>query len=504
MEIKVGFKLFLEILLAAFLSAIFCTNAYTASSFPNSQLTRVTDNPQGETNNGISPNDWSLHAEPEIVLIHGEIIIPIVIGYKYTAISDTWGKFVYNNNELQSLTKTPVLVTKHKKEAIFDRRPTLFVSIPGAFSNNQAPWQSTLQENIFKTIGKTSQYRHYIVDWGDKYPMSRQIDDLSEVISRFLSNRTVKWDVVLVGHSRGGVFTHAVSQKIYGNSNIENLFTVLLDPTASRFSNDKYPSKNTGGDKVLGYNYYDGESFIDNAGALQPSLGTVGDMPISGYHNQLVDNISHSEFGNAWANDTGSNGMRFNHTLSQLNDRKSISPNSYAADGDSGVEVIKIRNKKVDLRGDIDLNDGRITANLNIDIGPASAGFDGYIGNGGAEVTTNLIINYSHISIQSDRIEVSKSNLAGDFSASFSEHGVKANVDVVGVLGTEIEADLTKFSVNIKLFNADVEINSIETGSFLVFIDKDTDDILSDIHKKISGKTIVGSAGNAVKKIFGF
>lgn len=425
---------------------------------------------------------WVINAEPQILILHGDIPIPIVHKYTYTLRHPDWGKFVYEQGTVRATTKTPVLVVRHKSDFTFDKRPTLFVSIPGAFSGFGADkWQVAMQEKIVELVAPERQYKHYQVDWADGDPLKQQIEDLSDIVSDFLSEREYAWDVVLVGHSRGGVFAHEVSKEIDRHSNIHNIYNILLDPTASIISGDRYPKEKPGSNNVQGYNYSDSSGWLNDAG----SFGTVSDREIIGYRNELVSDVHHDTFQSSWVESTGSGSMKLTSTIGFLNSSEGVS-GDFSSDGATGWEIIKIRTHNINIDGDLNSDNGRLTGHFNIDVGQTSIGFDGFIGNGGVEASSNMLIASSYVALQSDRAEISVSGLSESAAISISEDGVAAHFDVVGILSSDISLSEDEFSVELDLGLDDLQF-STDTDFLTTFLVGGTASRLRKISKSLSG-----------------
>ncbi len=180
------------------------------------------------------------------------------------------------------------------------RTSTLYISLCGfqveatISGDGLCDWQKDLNTKaINHSNSQNYRFKHFRVDWDTHRKNRNQVADLAEMVEDFLSDRIDDWDVVIVGHSRGGIFAHELSTKLAGKSHIDNLHIYLLDPTAATVLHDIYtrdqPKSHSSGTASL---YYDNEEFIDieDAGVLGDcALGTVSDRTIQGYASKVLD-----------------------------------------------------------------------------------------------------------------------------------------------------------------------------------------------------------------------
>jgi len=142
--------------------------------------------------------------------------------------------------------------------------PTLIVLTHGAISNvgnisNQASdsdrgiqgWQTQMATTLTNTLEAAgSQTYTMMVDWaalGAIHPggASDPSEYVAEAIKAFLDAQDQKWDVLLVGHSRGAIFNDEVIQEVQGNNaaHVGYVESILLDPTAAPTDGDVYPTQ---------------------------------------------------------------------------------------------------------------------------------------------------------------------------------------------------------------------------------------------------------------------
>ena len=83
----------------------------------------------------------------------------------------------------------------------------------------------------FEAAGSST--KTMVIDWDSTSGAnSYAVDQVAIKIDNFLRAQDEPWDVFLVGHSRGGVFVGELSTSLRANSNLGNVTTVMLDPTA--------------------------------------------------------------------------------------------------------------------------------------------------------------------------------------------------------------------------------------------------------------------------------
>lgn len=169
-------------------------------------------------------------------------------------------------------------------------RPTLFVLVPGAALDAPAGkyqdwgWFDDMEEKVqgFQDSHSSESVMMQVI-WSSTFPNKSQVRQVSNRIKDFLNKYNQnKWDVVILGHSRGGIFTHELSQELR-TDNIKHLVTILLDPTASQPMGDFYPTSKARNVKK-GILYIDRESFVPT-----DILPTVSDRPIPGYDEYTID-----------------------------------------------------------------------------------------------------------------------------------------------------------------------------------------------------------------------
>ncbi len=174
----------------------------------------------------------------------------------------------------------------------YSRRPTLIVVTQGASDDGRTVygWEKDIAHNLQAELTKAgSQTYCMVVQWDSLSPNDNGVDSVVNHIREFLDARTNKWNVVLIGHSRGGIFTNDVAQQLGTHAKINQLVDVLIDPTASISMGDSYPDVtpfNVNGSIV----YDDGHQFLP-LGAVRDSLPVRGadyrriSLPGYGYYD---------------------------------------------------------------------------------------------------------------------------------------------------------------------------------------------------------------------------
>ena len=459
-----------------------------------------------EENAEVIPTDitsgWFVSAEPKFVLLHGEVVTPIAIKDEYTMEHADWGHFRFNDGKIYSASKTPIMSMQHVKGNIFHRRPTLFISLHGASVHKGAQeWQFNLDAELVKNVSKDSQYKHFIVSWDGLKPLRGQVKDLSKIVQKFIQAKVQPWDVVIIGHSRGGIFAHELSESVAEMANVEHTLTVLLDPTAAIPFGDTFPRRKPGGGQVKGYNFYDQKGWL--APGLPGPVATVSDQSISGYSNQTVRGTNHDDMPNDWLYGKvlipGS--FRFASVLSDLNRLRPYVANSYAADGESGSENIKLSERDINFDGDLNFEDGQLSGFIQLDMLNTSQSFSGYFGADSAEVTANLLFTSTYASLQMDRAELSQSTYLDKTTVAVSKHGVKANISHLGIIDTNVKADLKGFALQINTGIGSVNFSDPHGGLRFFIIDGNAK-LFGRAFSSIKNKA--NKVGDKIAKTFGW
>lgn len=479
-----------------------------------------------------SIDQWKVSYQHRLVpILSNGLTIPIEVDTpEYTLSHPTEGVISVNRNGLTSVTRHQAILqsstTQYNDTFQYKGRPTLVVSIPGWATQapNQASgindWQKELEENLQDIKNKqatgasvlTSQIKHFQVDWHSANSNRRQVKDLATMINRFLSSKKYQWDIVLVGHSRGGIFAHDLSKKLKGTAKINSLHTVLIDPTAAGAVNDVYPSRLHSSSQFNNYGsfIYDDKGFIatDFAG-INLAIGAIGDRSILGYSTTKIGNSEHTEIPSDW--------LASNHFNNLISHVASIKDNTtdYQVDGAQTTEIIKIRVNQIYADLDIKMKDGNLVINSEVMMTPilsgfgnASVGLDGVFLGGGVTVG-NLHYNFQTI-INEDQIHLAQSNFIASGVVGISgKNGFYSDLDVIGVLGTDVSLNSEGLEINFVIKGQEIDI--ITTPSIPDIADALDDlgntpgwsnlkDLASGKGWKIEGK-VGGDAGKIIDKI---
>ena len=418
-----------------------------------------------ETQLSLPTSGWMLEHDSEILLLHGDVVTPIVYAHQYTLSNNDRGIFHFNSKSARALTNTPIVSIDLVNTQSFSKRPTLFVSIHGAFVDNFDIWQEQLNDKVNDLVAIDQQTVHFLVNWDSEYPITPQSEDLTKHIKGFLNDKQYEWDVVLVGHSRGAIFTHLLSEELVKFNKVNKLYSVLIDPTAATVFGDFFPTiKPSNANRLhFGVNLFDGLGWLGNV-----NIGTTADMNIAGYHNILVSGTNHTQIAGQWVNGAFSQ-SGFSSLVETINQNKDSG--TFYKDGIAGLHYVNIEASDFSIDGGVDFVNGELTGDVSISIGQLSSGITGSLGVNGAEVTANLLLASSYTSLQQDRIEISRSGLAESASVSISESGISTQIDTLGVLNVSVTTNLQEFATNIEVFGENIDL-SVDHGDFnFLFID---------------------------------
>lgn len=378
-----------------------------------------------------------------------EILTPIETSRAAVTFENKSGTYIIENGEMTAATQIPAIETQHSSDHIYSRRPVLFVSIPGFQLQSKslefnpsdggfhiqgskwADWQNKLDFKLHPQL-EHYQYKHFIVAWDNQKSMRLQVESTANQIKRFLAGRKYSWDVVLIGHSRGGIFAHQLSRHLVGHAKIRNLHSYLLDPTASPTNGDQYPTylPSNSATPHIGIVICDEKlEFSVNTG-INDSLtfGTWSDAEIKDYRYVVYPGSSHESIHEDWM-DSDNYGLP--NLLSELIER----PDGYfEVDGTSGLDVIVVSaHRGVHLDGELYRENGTyyVWGELTVD-GFSVAHVDGSIGTDGFSAAIGItFVGSAQIAIQNDQLAVAASfnGVSGYYTASLQD-GVQSNINV--------------------------------------------------------------------------
>lgn len=393
----------------------------------------------GTGNDHIQQSGWSAEYKHDLILIpSGDIIIPIQLEKPtVTLVNEKHGRFMFAKNEARAVTRTPVTQFEFiDPQESKPYRPTLFVSLCGFLLERRhgpcgetasSDWVMQMENKLHPVLKNDYQYKHFYVQ-RDTYSSNKlQVRDLAETIGDFLSARTHAWDVVLVGHSRGGIFAHDLSERLVKHGKINSLFTYLLDPTASSIHGDTYPVSKPEASNLSHYGmlYYDGEPFIDGDFGIE--FGTISDRDISGYFSHFYQR-PHVDYAFDWVVDST---VGLEQALHDIKATKA--PGNFSLEDDNGIEILTLSGPDdFSFNGDIDIADGNVTiqGELTVLNGLPSntLSIDSTVGVDGVEVASVNAVATTHVIINQDIVYVSNSTPVGSHTASVNANGISADV----------------------------------------------------------------------------
>jgi hypothetical protein len=423
---------------------------------------------------------WRANYSHEIIpVMNGDILIPIQIHEPvYTLSHPTEGVFNISSGGTSSVTRHPskVSITTCNQ---YSGRPTLVISIVGwagqapGQASGIAVWQDNLADkiaairsdqcnpNVSAKLG--GQIKYMSVDWHSANSNKRQVKALATFIRSWLSIKRNSWDIVLVGHSRGGIFAHDLSEKLKGVNKINSLHTVLLDPTGSSSVSDAYPAQlhDGGGFKNTGYLVYDNKGMIngmiDNT-PFDSNIGAFGDTKINGYAAKIFPNSTHNEIPNDWMTSPV-----FDDFLSNVQSIKD-EQTQYGLDGPVVDELLTIRVNQSYIDFSMGIEDGNLVVDGEVVLTPGlstygntSIGVDGIMLNHGASA---FIVHYSVQTVINEEQAYIAANIVGVngvISLSGSD-GFYTSVNVLGLTGADTSLNSEGFEANMVIGGNEIDI----------------------------------------------
>ncbi len=251
--------------------------------------------------------------------------------------------------------------------AAYDLRPTLLVITHGLDggiasekargyswegeklrSTSSADWTLELGANMARELNAAGSMVHVMfVDWASQSPNTSATEHVAGHIKSFLEGRQGAWDVSLIGHSRGGVFSSEVADLLRGHT-MDQLQLILLDATAAVSMNDQYPTRKP--------NAVDHAVAYDDGLTLYPLGGTREGQAISGaeYRRVTVPGVgrfqstpSHMRLPSYYAGyedprdgGPGNPDLTFHRDLDWLLARKTRSAGAFTYDARAGWELV--------------------------------------------------------------------------------------------------------------------------------------------------------------------
>ncbi|MCH2040071.1 MAG: dienelactone hydrolase family protein [Saccharospirillaceae bacterium] len=470
---------------------------YLLPSFPANSGVQTTFSSEHVIKNGISDfvssnGTWQVSAERNSVFIDNKTFIAgqttnIEINHK------DGHSVIFNDDDTVDSVVSVQMVTSPAtnrnpgnscgSNAIF--RPMLLITIHGyrgdsiglGLGNGGQAFQHDI---VDKLLGRatspgcnrfnTSYIEQWNVDWDSARPISRQRQSLSKKVNRYLRSQPYKWDIAVIGFSRGAIFTHELAALLESDF-YHNLYTVLLDPTAALTYEDRYPSRKNPESNHHASLYYDGDPFIDGLGA---SLNTISDQLITGYDVQLkvYENATHGQFPDKWVAQSGQNSL--NSYLNFLNNNagpRSLNLNAINTSCSEGVLISNFCSKNVRIRsgnnagidGDIKFENGNLVVSGRLWVGPISTNNLYMIGRDGMEVTTNLVIAASSLVVNSEKAYYRGNSLIHSTYVGIShKHGALLDSRILGS-GHKLSINSERIEVDIYIAGKRIDLGSIDT-----------------------------------------
>ncbi|WP_435011957.1 hypothetical protein P12x_006194 (plasmid) [Tundrisphaera lichenicola] len=162
-------------------------------------------------------------------------------------------------------------------------RPTLVVVSHGFWlsrggENGDTQWTNDLAGQIRDALQAAgSETVAWITSWtSNLLSVDNPSDSMAQQIRAFLDGKNETWDLVLVGHSRGGVLNNEIANKVGLHSRLGKITEIMLDPTAVPLMGDRYPSDVRDDTRAIAYN----DGYIT-------APGVIDGQPLSGpypYH----------------------------------------------------------------------------------------------------------------------------------------------------------------------------------------------------------------------------
>lgn len=424
-----------------------------------------------QSTQGTGAASWTFSSSnPVFTMISiDDQIIPVQVHTSEYVLSDPKkGVFKFRDGKVSSATRTPLDVITTPTLSVRSVRPTLFVSIPGATTANANghgiwDWQKDkLDVELAKLINQ-SQYMHFTVDWESNLHMQSQVGSLADLIKEFLNAKAYAWDVVLIGHSRGGIFAHEVGERLAGHAKISKLHLVLLDPTAATSLGDTYPSQKPAGS--FGYLKYDSFPF-----SWLGSIGTRGDENISGYNNYGQNDFSlvyrdltqsHGRYPADWIADTGTHGLAA--LLASVTSNKDNSGASFAVDAASGKDLVQIRTREIDADLDATCTTTSCTLDGQVAFGPlGTVTMTGTIGSDGIDTAIATTLGGASVVTRQDLIYATQTTLFSEHSARIEPTSITVQAQIANGHGTVVnELGLTGAEVMVSVGNINIPVISI-------------------------------------------
>lgn len=165
----------------------------------------------------------------------------------------------------------------------------------GLLPESAARWTTELASSYARQLNLAGSMVHVMfVDWASLAPIGNSSERVAEKIENFLKQSDLRWDISLIGHSRGAILNTEVASYLSG-SIAKKVQLVMLDPTAGVSLNDQYPARVP--DSVDNAVHYDDGMKLFPGGATREGFKIEGaqyhrvDAPAAG---RVFSSSSHS------------------------------------------------------------------------------------------------------------------------------------------------------------------------------------------------------------------
>ncbi len=287
--------------------------------------------------------------------------------------------------------------------------PTLLVTIHGAtwgsrsgnFKNDRdgADWEKPVAEEmarLFREGGSETFVTR--LEWSGNMTNNPAEEFGLDRIEEFLANQIQEWDVVLVGHSRGGILVGEIANRLDGVRNLRNVNAIMLDPTAAIPFGDHTLTEikgHVGRDRAVVYD--DGQDFSFGViGLTSDSVAPAGARHIP---TGTSGRNSHSHVAEAWYSESGYLQRDVDRILRSKDSADAYVDGVLRTDGDFKWDTVwyapKPTQAEIFINGYLYIEDGQLYAGAGTPAGSVAvtAGSKGVGGSGGV---TGLGVVHAH------------------------------------------------------------------------------------------------------------
>ncbi len=368
-------------------------------------------------------------------------------------LTSSLGSFSFSEGRVSSAVPTPVISYKAgiRGGVTYSMRPTLIISIGGFLEGGSGgkglhAWVNEVDTKITEYEAlhdpNTSEFVHMKINWESQKPIEIQVNELASYIKTFLKGVEYSWDILLAGHSRGGIFAHELSKELKNFNKISSLHVVLVDPTAVTMLSDRYPisvSNNT-------YDVY-GSLFYDSKGFTFP-LGffTTGDLEISGYTNYGDYDFNKYDYGHSSIADELWIETELINILSYIFSKKEHG--IFNSETDLRTIEVAVQSREFYLSGDVTFVDGNLSIEAYAQLGHLSSAVSIGAGEDGLSGGVSTMLTAAYMEINDSRLSANFSSLGSGASAYIDDEKFHTGTD--SFIGLEAEANLEFDEVTVE------------------------------------------------------